>query len=177
VSHIRSCTLKFYAPCSLSPHLVNFHPRALSRSSIVLETIMLPSPSVVLDLSPRACCRLVPSTGARHRLDPVLGACRCHPLPQAICAPSISTLLPSECATTVNLDPASLGACCRCPLPQALNMASCNAKKNNIERGARVDQKFDFLNRCSDGRSETADVKISLKRDRFTIHMLDSEVG
>jgi hypothetical protein len=48
---------------------------------------------------------------------------------------------------------------------------------NNIERGSGVDQKFDFLNRCSDGRSETADAKISLKRDRFTIYMLDSEVG
>jgi hypothetical protein len=40
-----------------------------------------------------------------------------------------------------------------------------------------VDQKFYFLNRCSDGRSETADAKISSKHDRFTIHMLDSEVG
>ncbi len=59
----------------------------------------------------------------------------------------------------------------------------CNTKKkrkeknNNIERGSGVDKKFDFLNRCSDGRSETADAKISSKRDRFTIHMLDSEVG
>jgi hypothetical protein len=51
----------------------------------------------------------------------------------------------------------------------------CNKKK--IERGSGVDRKFDFLNRCSDGRSETADVKISSKRDYFTIHMLDSEVG
>jgi hypothetical protein len=51
----------------------------------------------------------------------------------------------------------------------------CNTKK--IERGSGVDQKFNFLNRCSDGRLETADVKISSKRDRFTIHMLDSEVG
>jgi hypothetical protein len=46
-----------------------------------------------------------------------------------------------------------------------------------LERGSGVDQKFEFLNHCSDGRSETADVKISLKRDRFDIHMLDSEVG
>jgi hypothetical protein len=49
--------------------------------------------------------------------------------------------------------------------------------KKILERGSGVDQKFDFLNRCSDGRSETADAKISSKRDRFTIHMLDSEVG
>jgi hypothetical protein len=49
--------------------------------------------------------------------------------------------------------------------------------KKNIERGSEVDQKFDFLNRCSDGRSETTDVKISSKHDRFTIHMLDSEIG
>jgi hypothetical protein len=46
-----------------------------------------------------------------------------------------------------------------------------------IERGSGVDRKFDFLNCCSDCRSETADAKISSKRDRFTIHMLDSEVG
>jgi hypothetical protein len=32
------------------------------------------------------------------------------------------------------------------------------------------------LNYCSDGRSETTDAKISSERDRFTIHMLDSEV-
>jgi hypothetical protein len=48
---------------------------------------------------------------------------------------------------------------------------------NNTERGSGVDKKFDFLNRCSDGRSETADAKISSKRDRFTINMIDSEVG
>jgi hypothetical protein len=36
----------------------------------------------------------------------------------------------------------------------------CNTKKK-LERGSRVDQKFDFLNRCSDGRSETADAKIT----------------
>jgi hypothetical protein len=46
-----------------------------------------------------------------------------------------------------------------------------------IERGSGVDQKFDFLNRYSDGRSETVDAKISSKCDRFTIHMLHSEVG
>jgi hypothetical protein len=46
-----------------------------------------------------------------------------------------------------------------------------------IERGSGVDQKIDFLNCCSDGRSETADAKISSKCDRFTIHMLDSEDG
>jgi hypothetical protein len=52
----------------------------------------------------------------------------------------------------------------------------CNTKKI-LERGFGVDQKFDFLNRCSDGRSETTDAKISSKCDRFDIHMLDSEVG
>jgi hypothetical protein len=55
-----------------------------------------------------------------------------------------------------------------------LRGVECNAKK--IERGSGVDKKFDFLNRYSDGRSETADAKISSKRDCFTIHMLDSEV-
>jgi hypothetical protein len=54
--------------------------------------------------------------------------------------------------------------------------AYCNAKKKT-ERGSGVDQKFVFLNHCSDGRSETADAKISSKRGRFDIHMLDSEVG
>jgi hypothetical protein len=54
---------------------------------------------------------------------------------------------------------------------------SCNTKTKNIERGSGVDQKIDFLNHYSDGRSETVDAKISLKRDRFTIHILDSEVG
>jgi hypothetical protein len=49
--------------------------------------------------------------------------------------------------------------------------------KKNIERGSGVDKKFDFLNRCSDDRLETADPKISSKRDRFAIHMIDSEVG
>jgi hypothetical protein len=53
---------------------------------------------------------------------------------------------------------------------------SCNAKKKK-ERGSGVDWKFNFLNRYSYGRSETVDAKISSKRDRFTIHMLDSEVG
>jgi hypothetical protein len=53
----------------------------------------------------------------------------------------------------------------------------CNTKKIILERGSGVDRKFDFLNRCSDGQSETADAKISLKHDRFIIHMLDSEVG
>jgi hypothetical protein len=48
--------------------------------------------------------------------------------------------------------------------------------QKKIERGSGVDRKFDFLNRCSDGRSETADAKISSKRDHFTIHMHDSEV-
>jgi hypothetical protein len=52
-----------------------------------------------------------------------------------------------------------------------------NVTQKKLERGSGVDRKFNFLNRCSDGRSETADAKISLKRDHFTIHMLDLEVG
>jgi hypothetical protein len=52
-----------------------------------------------------------------------------------------------------------------------------NVTPKKIERGSGVDQNFDFLNRCSDGRSETAYAKISSKRNRFDIHMLDSEVG
>jgi hypothetical protein len=61
-----------------------------------------------------------------------------------------------------------------CIIVDLMIVMFCNAKK--IERGSEVDQKFDFLNRYSDGRSETADAKISSKHDRFTIHMLDSEV-
>jgi hypothetical protein len=49
--------------------------------------------------------------------------------------------------------------------------------QKKLERGSGVDRKFDFLNRCSDGRSETADAKILSKRNRFDIHMLNSEVG
>jgi hypothetical protein len=52
-----------------------------------------------------------------------------------------------------------------------------NVTPKKIERASGVDRKFDFLNRYSDGRSETADAKISSKRDYFTIHMLDLEVG
>jgi hypothetical protein len=48
--------------------------------------------------------------------------------------------------------------------------------QKKLERGSGVDRKFDFLNHYSDGRSETTDAKISSKRDRFTIHMLDLEV-
>jgi hypothetical protein len=59
---------------------------------------------------------------------------------------------------------------------EAFQHLKCNTKKK-LERGSGVDQKFDFLNRCSDGRSETVDAKISSKRDHFTIHMLDSELG
>jgi hypothetical protein len=51
------------------------------------------------------------------------------------------------------------------------------APKKILERGSGVDRKFDFLNRCSDGRSEIADAKISSKCNHFDIHMLDSEVG
>jgi hypothetical protein len=53
----------------------------------------------------------------------------------------------------------------------------CNTKKTVLERGSGVDRKFDILNCCSGGRSETADAKISSKRNRFDIHMLDLEVG
>jgi hypothetical protein len=50
-------------------------------------------------------------------------------------------------------------------------------QKKILERGSRVDKKLDFLNRCSDGRAETMNAKISLKRNHFDIHMLNSEVG
>jgi hypothetical protein len=50
-------------------------------------------------------------------------------------------------------------------------------QKKILERGSGVDRKFDFLNCYSDGRSETADVKISSKHDCFTIRMLNLEVG
>jgi hypothetical protein len=46
-----------------------------------------------------------------------------------------------------------------------------------VDEQCMVIMNIDFLNRCSDGRSETADAKISSKRGRFTIHMLNSEVG
>jgi hypothetical protein len=46
-----------------------------------------------------------------------------------------------------------------------------------IKRGSRVDQNLIFFNRCSDGRTETADANISSKRIRFATHMFDSEVG
>jgi hypothetical protein len=114
-SCIRPRALKFQAPRSLSPHLANFHPCALSRSSIPLETIMLLPPHAVLNLGPRARHLLVPSPGARRRVDLGLGAHRHHPLPQAVCAPllvivalppSTSTPSPSECAVTVDLNPA-----------------------------------------------------------------------
>jgi hypothetical protein len=49
--------------------------------------------------------------------------------------------------------------------------------KKLLERGSGVDKKIDFLNRCSDGWSETADAKISSKHNRFDIHMLNLEVG
>jgi hypothetical protein len=74
------------------------------------------------------------------------------------------------CVVSVILVPKKDGSRCMC-------VDCCNTKKIILERGSGVDRKFDFLNCCSDGRSETADVKISSKHDRFTIHMLDSEVG
>jgi antibiotic biosynthesis monooxygenase (ABM) superfamily enzyme len=49
--------------------------------------------------------------------------------------------------------------------------------KKILERGSGVDQKFNFLNRCNDGRSKTANAKISSKHNRFDIHMLNSDVG
>jgi hypothetical protein len=47
----------------------------------------------------------------------------------------------------------------------------CNTKKCKFDK-KRLQSwlKFNFLNRCSDGRSETADAKISSKRIRFDTH-------
>jgi hypothetical protein len=52
----------------------------------------------------------------------------------------------------------------------------CNTEKNFKfdKKRLRSSQKFDFLNHCFDGRSETADAKISSKRNRFDTHMFDS---
>jgi hypothetical protein len=55
-------------------------------------------------------------------------------------------------------------------------MNMCNTKKN-IRKRLWSWQKIDILNHGFDGRSETADAKISSKRNRFDIHMIDSEVG
>jgi hypothetical protein len=112
-SHIRSLGLKFQAPNSLSPHLAKFQPRALSHTSITLDTIV-PLPAAIHDPRPgahlclipslkachhlnpglRAHCCLNPDLGESHcldpglracyRLDPRFGACRCRPLPQAV---------------------------------------------------------------------------------------------
>jgi hypothetical protein len=38
---------------------------------------------------------------------------------------------------------------------------------------SKVDKNFDFLIRCSDGRSETMDVKISSNCIHFATHMLN----
>jgi hypothetical protein len=92
---------KISFPCSLSPHLANFRPHALSHSAITLETTAPPLPPAILDLGSRACCRLIPSPGARHCLNPGLRVCHRRPLPQAL----------GHChAATVDLDSASLGA-------------------------------------------------------------------
>jgi hypothetical protein len=125
MSRIRSRTLKFQAPCSLSPHLAIFHPRSLSlflslsRSSIALETVSPPVPSAVLDPGPGARRRLVPGPGAHHRL--ILGPGACHLLdpglflkssvrhrrrprpylPRSAPPPSTSTPPPSECTTAI----------------------------------------------------------------------------
>jgi hypothetical protein len=101
-SCIRSHVLKFQAMCSLSPHLAIFHPHALSRSSITLETITTPLPPAILDPSPGACRCLVPGPGARHcswSSRPCAALGHCH------------------AATVVDPDPASLRAC-RHPRPQ-----------------------------------------------------------
>jgi hypothetical protein len=83
---------------------------------MALETVVPTPPPTVLDPGPRACCRLNSGLRARHR----------HLLPQAVREPLPSTLtLPaSECAATIDLDPASLGAHHRRPLPQTLDTAS-----------------------------------------------------
>jgi hypothetical protein len=105
VSRITSHALKFWALCSLSPHLANFRPHIISRSAIALETISLPPPPVVLDPGPGAHHRLVAGSRACCRLDPGLRACRRHPLSQA-----------------VDLDPTSLGTCHHHPLHLAIEL-------------------------------------------------------
>jgi hypothetical protein len=54
VSRIRSRTLKFQVPHSLSPHIATFYPRALFRSSVTLETIVPLLPLATLNPDPRA---------------------------------------------------------------------------------------------------------------------------
>jgi hypothetical protein len=56
-----------------------------------------------------------------------------------------------------------------------LGGGECNTKKN-IRKRLRSSPKFDFFNRCSDGRLETANTKISSKRNCFDTHMLNLEV-
>jgi hypothetical protein len=113
VYRIKSPRPKISGPAlslSLSPHLIIFHPHTLSRTSVVVQTVVPLSSPVVLDPGlgahhrlipgPRACCRLDPGLRARHR----------RPLPQVVCAlllvivalpPSTSTLAPLECAAPV----------------------------------------------------------------------------
>jgi hypothetical protein len=68
-SCIKSYALKFRAPRSLSPHLVNFRHRTLSCSSVALETVAPPPPPTVLDHGPKAHRRLVPGPGACLHLE------------------------------------------------------------------------------------------------------------
>jgi hypothetical protein len=65
---------KILGPRSLSPHLANCRSHSLSHSAVVVETVAPPPSPIILDPGPRA----------RRRLDPGLGACRRHPLPQAL---------------------------------------------------------------------------------------------
>jgi hypothetical protein len=85
---------KISGPDSLSPHLAKFLSHAPSCSAVTLEITAPPPPPAVLDLGPRARCRL----------DPGIRACRRHPLPQAL----------GHChAVAVDLDSASLRERCR----------------------------------------------------------------
>jgi hypothetical protein len=92
---------KISGPRSISPHLANFQPRFLYRSDVTLETAAPPPPPAILDPGTRAHRRLIPGPRAHHCLDPSLGVCCCHPLPQA---------LGHRRATAIDLDSASLGA-------------------------------------------------------------------
>jgi hypothetical protein len=119
-SRIRSLTLKFQAPHTLSPHLAIFLLCALSHSSVALDTIV-PPPPAVLDLGPRARRCLIPGLRACHHLDPGLRARYRRPPPQAIdtvTPPPSSSSSPRHYRTAADdLDP-------NLPRYQALNSFS-----------------------------------------------------
>jgi hypothetical protein len=121
-SCIRSHVLKFQAMCSLSSHLAIFHPHALSRSSITLETIRhrchLPSSIPALEHA----AALSPAPEHATALGQAVRA----PLLVIVTPPPPSTLTPppSERVATLDLNPTSLRACCCHPLHQALDTAS-----------------------------------------------------